>query len=589
MQKKNTPKNNKNEQNEQNEQNKQNEQNEQNKQNEKKPLHNAKTNAKANVFVRFAWRIKAFFTGLTDAKKRAGTSTLYTALVIAVVVAFNAVLFSLASIFGWYLWANKPLPYNISEHVGTYLEAINPTEEKIEIFFFDTEENIKKDQNFGRILDTCRQFEERFSYYSVGFYNIYTDYQEVDALATLAEKHLEKIESAMPSDATDSTTGNATGSTTGSTTGDPNSDTGDANDADKPRVNIGKQSVAFKAGDAVQVISFVTFYTFIEERNDAQMAYNGEEVVATVTANVLCLPRKTALFTNTHGENSTTSLYNLLVSAGYNIGTLDLGKEDIAEECSLIVIANPIYDFEDYAQETNFYSEIDKLEAFLADGGTLFVMRSPEADKLTRLDAFLAENGLASSSGELIKDAEQAVDTTGYLLLTDFGQGETSEYFEAEVRLYNSSRIIFGKSSPITLTPVEGYTVSPILYTSPSAEAFKDGEATRDGSFVVMAESKKVQENGKTSHIILASSTDIASYEMMETKGYANEELFYTMLSYTDDAVVPIGANILVLNAYPLENLTTAEARTYFWCLAVALPLVIAGVGIFVCLRRKHR
>ena len=76
---------------------------------------------------------------------------------------------------------------------------------------------------------------------------------------------------------------------------------------------------------------------------------------------------------------------------------------------------------------------------------------------------------------------------------------------------------------------------------------------------------------------------------MRETAGYANEELGYAMLESYNGATTPIGCAILTLNAYPVENLTIAEANVYFVVLAVVLPLAVATVGIILCRKRKLR
>ena len=60
------------------------------------------------------------------------------------------------------------------------------------------------------------------------------------------------------------------------------------------------------------------------------------------------------------------------------------------------------------------------------------------------------------------------------------------------------------------------------------------------------------------------------------------------LLEAVEGRDVPIGCRLLILNAYPVENLTIAETNLYFVLLAVVLPLVVGAVGV-VCRRRKFR
>ena len=51
---------------------------------------------------------------------------------------------------------------------------------------------------------------------------------------------------------------------------------------------------------------------------------------------------------------------------------------------------------------------------------------------------------------------------------------------------------------------------------------------------------------------------------------------------------MPYGCHSVVYDNDILENLTMGEARLYT-ALLIALPVMLAGVGVFVTVRRKNR
>ena len=483
----------------------------------------------------------------SSSERRTGADVGLTAAFVAVVVILNVILYSLCSLFSWYFWVDDDARYRITDATDPYLAAVNPEEKTVTFHFCMPMEKLKTNREFLRVYETLQQFSEKHAYIEINSVNIFTDYELVSAWSA-------------------------------------------AHDG----ATVNEQSVVVTCEDRSYIAAMETFYVYQERDNAARMEYNGEETVCTLLHLAVNGEenRPKALFTTGHNEEATTSLYNVLTSSGYSIGTVDLVAEDIPADCELVIIAAPLSDFTDYSGAVagvQFVSEVGKLEEFRERGGHVLVLRSPDAGgKLANLDRFLADAGLSVDSGATVRDTQNGVGTDGFFLLSDVPAAQVA--LAERIRAFNTTRILTGKANPIRLG--EGGArreIAPLLQSSDTSFTVgADGSETA-GAATLSAVSTDENADGSISHLILATSPDLLAYDMMETNGYANEEWIYAIIEHYFDREVPIGCQLMILNAHPVENLTLGESNLYLVLLGVVLPLAVAAVGVAVCLRRRAR
>ena len=480
-------------------------------------------------------------------EKRTGMDVGFTAAFVAVVVILNVILYSLCSLFSWYFWVDDDAKYEVTDVTAPYLAAVNPEEKPVTFHFCMPMDKIKTNREFLRVYETVLQFSEKYGYIEIESVNIYTDYEKVAAWSA-------------------------------------------AHDG----ATVNEQSVVVTCEDRSFIAAMETFYVYQERDNAARMEYNGEETVCTLlhlaVAGHESLPK--ALFTTGHNEEATTSLYNVLTSSGYSIGTVDLVAEDIPSDCELLIIAAPLSDFTDYSGAVagvQFVSEVGKLEEFRARGGHVLVLRSAlSGTKLTNLDKFLADNGLAVDALSTVKDTQNGVGTDGFFLLSDVPAAQTA--LAERIRAFNATRILTGKANPILLG--EGglrTTLTPILESADTSSIVAADGTETAGRATLAAVSTAENGDGTVSHLVLATSPDLLAYDMMETNGYANEEWIYAIMEQYFGRTVPIGCHLMILNAHPVENLTLGETNLYLILLGGVLPLAVAVVGAVICGRRRFR
>ncbi len=478
---------------------------------------------------------------MKSARKEERGGFVITLAVVALFLALNLILVSVGGSLGFYMNIVDKSYYTLSGVTDEYFEAINPEHKKINFYFCQSADELNSNYTFGRILDTLLQFDARYDYFTVSHLDVYYDY-------TLLSEYAEKNETPI-----------------------------DANSVIMHCPETGESIVR----------SLSTFYIYdTEDSTNQDMVFNGEEIVATMVSRVLLTERPKAYFTTGHGELSSTAMQNLLYSAGYDILTADLSMYEIEEDCELIVISAPKYDFEEYAS-VNARSEISRLREFVSRGGTVLVLRTATSEALPRLDAFLSSYGMTPETGTLVRHEGMSIGSNSAAILLEYAENSLGIAERAESK--TSERVVFGNSSALTLKEGEGYRVSPLLQSYDGAILYRGTEEISRGSYTVMAMSEITTAEGDTGSVILAGSSAVADETILDMGSFGNEALLYATLEHTGGMKTPIGCGVVVLNTYPLSNLTKNTSDIFFGVLGFALPLCVAALGFFMIRRRKRR
>lgn len=480
--------------------------------------------------------------------RNAGKERESRAWVLVVIVLFlviNLLFAYLSSTYGWYFVATDRMFYSLSGVTDEYFARVNPDNKPVEFYFCMNKEGLTENNTFARILDTVEQFDERYDFFTMSHLDTYYDYDKLNRFAKEHETELDNQSIILYCPTT------------------------------------GKSEVR----------SLSTFYYYdTEDSTNDDMIFNGEEIVAALVGGVVMETRPEALFTMGHGEAPTASLMNAIYSAGYEVKAQDISSSSIPEATEVIVIANPKYDFEEYADKT-IECEISRLRDFVKEGGTVLFFRDTSAGELTRLEAFYSEYGIKAESG-IITDGTHSVDTSGKAVLLRYDEGEGVSALRTYAQKYNSSRLVAAGASPLTLSQVSGATVTPLLRSFSTAKNQVNGETVshaEDAGYVVAALATLDEYHGERGHVALIATEAFADVDTMETDGYGNKEFVFSLLENTAGTATPIGCGVVLLNTYPLEDMTRGTANVYLAVFAGAIPLAVALTGFFVLRRRTRR
>lgn len=414
---------------------------------------------------------------------------------------------------------------------------------------------------------------------------------------------------------------------------------------------IYSSDVIVEFGSEYLVQSIKSFY-YIEDTETTPWAYNGEK---RLSAMILALTRAESpicCITTNHGEQlfdgngkireEYTTFIDVIGGAGYDVEFIDLEKDEIPENCRMIITFAPTADFKAFGNlGENNVSEVEKLDKYLDEANAFFYICDRNTPKLDNLEEYLEEWGVsvarvADKAGEYdnyaIKDGVMCMDSgVGDVIIGEYAtEGLGGTLTEDMRRSAYPAKVIFGSSTSIT--PAANYNkiyvkedentgtsafsyyryfkngvgrnMLDIFTTCSSAYAEADGEqyeiATENKRFKLMTvtqETRQVQEDNFTtvnraSYVLALASTDFVKNEILESKAYGNTDVITSALRNTGNEVVPTKIDLKAFYEYEVgDSFAYRSVKPDVWSIwLIATPAVITlAAGIVVNIRRKFR
>lgn len=496
---------------------------------------------------------------ITSKKKfRHGSITvlLTTAVVVAAILA-NAIVTALAMRYGWFINMNPDNIYPVTETCYEYLDTyvVNETENghKIQLIFCDDEDEILTDSTQTMIRATALELAEA-----------YPDQVEVSYLNVWENPKLARSYGVSAS-----------------------------------------TDVVVKYEDELRVCTLRDFFTFSADDSSTPIAYNGEKRLAVAMKAVVSSDAPVAYFTLNHGE--TFPDYSLLFAAtdaGYMISYLDALSFDIPEDCGLLVTYNPAQDFTTI-DGVSGYSEIDKLDAYMANGGKYMVFVSADtfsSGGFANLEGFLADWGVTFDHKKgandieecyAIRDTGHALSTDGYTLVGKIPEtGKAAELMadiDGTIRLSNATSISIADdfTADNQGSFVKGNrTLTTLLTSHAGAEAWAGGRAverTSEGFPLVTL----TTDNTSGAALLACSSTGFATEVALQSAVYDNEPFLLTALGAMGKTDTPVELGNQPFAETTIYTLTTANARNITIALTAIPSIILLVVGLIVLIRRK--
>ena len=492
------------------------------------------------------------------------SSGILTALVIAVVMVVNALLYMLVQTFGWQITYKDEYDYSLSGATDELFEEAIKQNKKVKISFCMAEDEVKVHSTGAEVYITAKNFAERYEgFIELDFINITTKQDQYGNLVSLS-----KYQKDMQ--------GNAT--------------------------KILKSSVIFSCGegdnevyrvvtDSTTSAGFATFFNL--DSSYYAVSYNGEEVFAAMISWVTSKNHKKAYFTQYHGETADPAFANLLACAGYYVDVVDLRKDPVPEDADLLVISNPKNDFEAARPGVNVITELDRLTSYLQRGGNLLVTLDPYVKTLPILEGVLAKYGISFSASDgsngtsirnMVKESSSAITTDGFTFVVDFASDELSNEISKHIK--KDEKVVVREVSALELSG----NAKPLLISSASSSLEAGGSSVSDdGAYTIAAYSKQDYGSGKEAKILVIPSIYMTVSDALNASRYSNRDFFYATFEHLYGAEgMPYGCKSVMYSTSTLENLTMGDAKLYT-IIAMSIPLVIAIVGTVIIVRRRNR
>lgn len=296
-----------------------------------------------------------------------------------------------------------------------------------------------------------------------------------------------------------------------------------------------------------------------------------------------------AVFTTGHDETtSLESFQSLLTTSNYDIGYVNLGTEEIPEEATLIIISSPVEDFTD--------EEIDKLDAFMAEGGDMIVSMSVSVtEELTNLERYFEEWGIKYETA-MIFDTTRCLSGYPMYVVPNLA---SLEGLTDNLNLRTGYVTIPGARPIDILFSESGWRLTtPLMTTSSTAYAKSAGKA------VTTYDREADDEVGEFNVAVMASETHTDnldytySYAMFINAGMITDSVLDidNMLNskYITAAVgfMTEDSEAVVVEAKEYSSTTLSvlgsQVTILFWILCIIIPFGILALGMIIWLRRRH-
>jgi len=483
--------------------------------------------------------------------KYGSMATVFTIAFIAIVVIFNIIFTALASKYMWYVDMTDEQVFTLSDEAKEIMSDIT---NDVNIYFAAEPDVLMNGENSAYmryVYTTAQQLEEEFS-------NIHVECVDVLKKPSFFREYYNTTATDIDSD-----------------------------------------SVVVVSGTEVRIFAAEAFFTF-DENYEYVWAYNGEKKLLSGIMQVTQTETPIVNFTTQHGEDLTSAanLMNIFAENGFHVDGIDLSTQTLSDDCRILVIYNPKYDFVGSEAEGDAFNEIKKIDEFLDDYGCLLVYCDPEyVDNLTNLNEFLEEWGISYVGGTYIRDKEHAMSVDGYTIVTEY-QSETlgaSIYSELSA-LDTPPKSIIRKAMPIEILWETGgdlsgsRDVSAVLKSYNTSELVVEGAVEATGSYNVMTisrETRIVDNEYYYSYVIAAGSPSFADGSYIVTNAYANEDILSAAMKAVGRERV-----LAVLAFKPFDDdditITTEEANDWTAAMTLVIPAIVSLLGIVVITRRKH-
>ncbi len=416
---------------------------------------------------------------------------------------------------------------------------------------------------------------------------------------------------------------------------------------------INDSDVIVEFGSEYLIQSISAFY-YQDDGKDYAWAYNGEQKLSAMILSLTRAEFPICAVTVNHGETLFTSdgkvkdeystFIKLIGGAGYEVVFLDLEKDEIPENCRMMISFDPQSDFKAYGSlGESGVSEIDKLDRYLEESNAFFYICSRETPVLKNLEEYLSEWGIkvarvtdnsGISENYAVRDSVNCTDTgKGDIVVGKYGEEGISNGITKDLQDRSYPPIVlFGR--PTAIKPSDSYvknyvaedtesgtpayslysyfhngvsrTLVDVFTTYDTASAYVDGEVYEIaaegelfGLMTITKESRILQETNYTSidrssYVISLASTEFLTNDALEQAAYGNTDVILSALRRTGGEAVPANVKLKTFYIYDMDNIgDTAKFASDMSALTVCLTVIPAlsalCIGAVVVIRRRKR
>lgn len=398
-------------------------------------------------------------------------------------------------------------------------------------------------------------------------------------------------------------------------------------------------NVIISFGTESKVYAQRGFYIANDTSSDP-WAYNGEKAFANAILAVTRAEAPVACFLTNHGERveDCTSFRELVSNAGYIVQDIDFEKDEIPENCRILICYDPQEDFRAFGNlgETGI-SEIQKLDDYLDNAYSFLLFVDNETPMLTNLEEYMEEWGVSIARGTTadgvtenyyLNDPSHHLDEDGYHLVGQYAtagpgasitQDMRSVAYPAKVVFPNATAIRMSSSysdcyetdddtdetyhygkyfrNSVSRNFADVFTASQDAVARVNGETYEISTVNHPFSLMTMtSEERTVQEtnylsSSDRSYVCVFASTEVASNDALDSPAYGNANVLLAALDTMGREVVPANLTFkaFVDEAVDDDVLSNTNVLIPTVCLILMPAILCFGTGIVVRVKRKYK
>ena len=298
----------------------------------------------------------------------------------------------------------------------------------------------------------------------------------------------------------------------------------------------------------------------------------------------------TVVFITGHNEEYGSTFKTFFTNANYGYDECNTVFDEIPGDAAVLVAGIPSADYSSY--------EIDKLDAYLKNGGSMILFTGVSPVETPNLKEWLEEWGVGLRD-LMVLDEQRSMISPAYIVadIVDDTVCDDLEITDTTYIMMPQTRVLeklFDSSDYRTSTVILQSSASSYAKeysTDTNFDTFDKQDGDVDGPFPVGILTKYGQTTGgvsRSSKLLVLSSLFMSSDAVFDIAALSNKPFFLETINYMN----PV-ANTLTIESrdYYSENLTilSSQANVVFWILIVVIPAVVLILGLVVWLRRRHK
>ncbi len=277
-----------------------------------------------------------------------------------------------------------------------------------------------------------------------------------------------------------------------------------------------------------------------------------------------------------HSEEAfSATISSTLSDYGIEYTELNLALEgdSIPEDCACIIINKPANDIT--------AAEAEKLSAYIADGGNIFLMTDKNADKLKNLMSLTSEFGLSAGAGTVSEgdSSKHVADFPGHIYPTLNSSHEMTSQFS-----YYRNIILLSNAQAIKVESAQGYETTELLTTSDKAYSGDNGAA---GKKVLGAIAEGTDGKGK---LLWVASAGLTNDGLISSTSSGNLVLLLNMANILMGDYISVLPDIESISMPQATIATTAtDANIWGTILIFVIPGILLAAGLGYTIYRRRR